>query len=107
MKGLTDLMGKAREMQARMQEMQEKLAMLEVEGMSGGGLVRCTLSGKGLMTALHIDGNLLTPTEGEVLEDLVIAAQNDAKGKLEARAAEEMRRLGAELGLPPGFNLPF
>ncbi len=104
---LTDLLGKAREMQARMAAMRENLALVDVEGVTGNGLVRCTLTGKGVMKALHIDESLLKNSEREILEDLIITAQNDAKQKLDARMADEMDKLTLSLGLPPGLNLPF
>ena len=104
---LTDLLGKAREMQARMAAMRESLALVDVEGVAGNGLVRCTLTGKGVMKALHIDESLLKNSEREILEDLIITAQNDAKQKLDVRLADEMNKLTLSLGLPPGLNLPF
>lgn len=107
MMSLTELLGKAREMQARMAEMQENLAVIDVDGMAGNGLVRCTLTGKGVMKALHIDESLLKNSEREILEDLIITAQNDAKQKLDARLSDEMNKLTSSLGLPPGLNLPF
>jgi hypothetical protein len=101
------MMKQAQEMQARMAEMQEKLGELEVEGASGGGLVAVTLSGKGEMRRLKVDPSLADPAEVEVLEDLIIAAFNDAKAKVEARVAEEMQKVTGGLQLPPGMQLPF
>lgn len=107
MKNLGNLMKQAQEMQARMQEMQEQLAQAEVTGTSGAGMVQMTLNGKGEARAVKIDKSLIDPNEAEVLEDLILAAFNDARAKVEARAAEEMQKLTGGLQLPPGFKLPF
>jgi len=107
MKDLLGLMSKAKEMQAKMQEMQAEIAALVVEGQSGGGAVTVSLTGKGEMTAIRIDPDLLKPDEAEILEDLVLAAHNDAKAKVDAAAAERTRALTAGLPLPPGMKLPF
>jgi len=107
MKNLGQLMKQAQEMQSRMQELQQKLAELELEGASGGGLVKVTVNGKGEMRRIKIDPALADAKEIEVLEDLVVAAFNDAKAKVEARLAEEMQRLTGGLPLPPGLKLPF
>jgi len=106
-KDIMGLMKKAGEMQAKMQEMQEEAANAEVSGTAGGGLVSLTMNGKGEMRALSIDPSLLNADEGEILEDLIIAAHNDAKGKSEALMQEKMQRLTAGLPLPPGMKLPF
>ena len=107
MKNLGNLMKQAQEMQTRMAEMQERLAAAEVEGVAGGGMVRITLNGKGDMRALRIDPVLVDPEEIGVLEDLLIAAHNDARGKVEEHAAGEMSKLTGGLDLPPGMKLPF
>ena len=107
MKNLGNLMKQAQEMQARMQELQEQLAQAEVTGTSGAGMVQMTLNGKGEARAVRIDKSLIDPNEAEVLEDLILAAFNDARAKVEARAAEEMQKLTGGLQLPPGFKLPF
>jgi nucleoid-associated protein EbfC len=107
MKDLLGLMGKAKEMQAKFQAMQEEIAALEMTGQSGGGLVKVTLSGKFEMRALDIDTTLMRPDEGEILEDLIIAAHNDAKSKVEAAMQEKTQQLTAGLPLPPGMKLPF
>lgn len=83
MKDLLGLMSKAKEMQAKMQAMQEDMASLEAVGQSGGGLVTVTLSGKFEMKSLKLDPSLIKEGEGEILEDLILAAHNDAKGKVE------------------------
>ena len=107
MKTLGQLMKQAQEMQEKMAEMQESLAAIEVEGSAGAGLVKVTLNGKGEMRRLRIDPTLANPDEAEVLEDLVVAAHNDAKGKIEARVQEETQKLMGGLPLPPGMKLPF
>jgi len=107
MKNLGQLMKQAQEMQSRMQELQQKLGELELEGASGGGLVKVAVSGKGEMRRIKIDPSLADAKEIEVLEDLIVAAFNDAKAKIEARVAEEMQRLTGGLPLPPGLKLPF
>jgi DNA-binding YbaB/EbfC family protein len=107
MKNLGQLMKQAQEMQSRMQEMQQKLAEVEIDGAAGGGMVKVTVNGKGEMRRLKLDPALVDPKEVEVLEDLIVAAFNDAKAKAEARAAEEMQKLTGGLNLPPGLKLPF
>ncbi len=91
MKDLLGLMGKAREMQAKFQAMQDEIATIEASGQSGGGLVSVTLSGKFEMKALKVDPSLLKDDEAEILEDLIVAAHNDARAKVE-QAMDAMRR---------------
>ncbi|MFM7346373.1 MAG: YbaB/EbfC family nucleoid-associated protein [Tagaea sp.] len=107
MKNLGALMKQAQQMQSKMAEMQEKLAGLEVGGRSGGGLVEVLATGKGDIKRLKIDPSLLVPAEVEVLEDLIVAALADAKAKVEAAAADQMREVTGGLSLPPGMKLPF
>ncbi len=107
MTNLGKMMKQAQEMQARMAEIHERLANLEISGTSGGGMVLATLSGKGELRALKIDPSLADPDDVEVLEDLIVAACADAKAKVEARVAEEMANLTGGINLPPGLNLPF
>ena len=107
MKDLLGLMGKAKEMQAKFQAMQEELTHVEATGQSGGGLVSVTLSGKGEMKSLKIDLSLVKPDEAEILEDLVLAAHNDAKAKVEQIMQEKTRELTAGLPIPLGMKLPF
>jgi DNA-binding YbaB/EbfC family protein len=107
MKDLMGLMGKAKEMQAKLQAMQEEMATLEVEGQAGGGLARVTLNGKGEMKSLKIDPSLFKEDDIEILEDLLLAAHNDAKTKLDAALQEKTRAMTAGLPLPPGMKLPF
>ena len=107
MTNLGKMMKQAQELQAKMADMQATLEAVEIDGASGGGLVTATLSGKGELRRLKIDPALVDPAEIEVLEDLVIAAVNDAKRKVEANAAEEMKKVTGGLQLPPGLSLPF
>ena len=107
MKNLGQMMRQAQEMQARMSEMQQQLGNIEITGDAVGGMVEVTLNGKGEMRALKIDPSLLQAGEEEVLTDLIIAAHNDAKAKVEARIAQEMSKLTGGLELPPGLKLPF
>ncbi len=107
MKDLSELMKQAGAMQARLKEAQEKIAALEIEGQAGGGMVKIAMNGKGYCKGVAIERALMNPEEGEVLEDLIAAAINDAKSKLETEAAEQMKSLTAGLALPPGVKLPF
>lgn len=107
MKNLAQMMKQAQEMQSRVAEMQEALAGVEITGQSGGGMVEVTLNGKGEMRALRIDPSLFSPDDAGMIEDLVIAAHADAKGKVEAHVAAEMSKLTGGIELPPGLTLPF
>ena len=107
MKDIMGLMKQAQAMQARMQEVQAEMERAEVEGQSGAGMVRVTLTAKGAMKAVAIDPSLLTPGEGEILEDLIMAAHEDARKKAEAVMEEKMKAVTAGLPLPPGMKLPF
>ncbi len=107
MKDLLGLMGKAKEMQAKFQAMQEEMQNLEATGQAGGGLVNVTLSGKFDMKSLKIDPSLFKESEVEILEDLLLAAHNEAKKKLEQQIQEKTQALTAGLPLPPGMKLPF
>jgi nucleoid-associated protein EbfC len=107
MKNLGQMMKQAQQMQAKMAEMQARLDQVEMTGAAGGGLVQVTLNGKGEVRKLKIDKSLVDPNEVEVLEDLVLAAFNDAKQHIESHVAEEMAKLTGGLKLPPGMKLPF
>ncbi len=107
MKNLGDMMKQVQAMQARMGDMQTKLEATTVTGQSGGGLVKVTLNGKGMMTAVVIDPSLLKPEEREIIEDLIIAAHSDAKNKVESLMAEELKSVTGGMALPPGMKLPF
>jgi DNA-binding YbaB/EbfC family protein len=107
MRDIMGMMGKVKEMQAKMEKMQAEIASLEVEGKSGGGLVTVKLNGKGTMLGLKIDPSLFKEDDVEILEDLIVAAHNDAKERAEAVTAEKSRELTAGLPIPPGMKLPF
>jgi DNA-binding YbaB/EbfC family protein len=107
MKNIGQIMKQAQQMQTKMAELQEQLAALEVSGSAGGGMVQVTMSGKGELRGVKIDPTLANPDDVEVLEDLIMAAANDAKSKVEARVQEEMQKLTGGLQLPPGMQLPF
>jgi DNA-binding YbaB/EbfC family protein len=107
MKDLLGMMGKAREMQAKFQQMQEELANVEAAGQSAGGLVKVTLAGKFEMKSLKIDPSLFKEDDVEILEDLILAAHNDAKAKLEAIMQQKTQELTAGLPIPPGMKMPF
>ena len=105
MAGMFDLMKQAQAMQAKMQEVQAELERLEVEGQSGGGLVRVTLTAKGHMKGISLDPTLLKPEDKDMLEDLIVAAHDDARKKGERLMEERMKSLTAGLPIPPGLKL--
>jgi DNA-binding YbaB/EbfC family protein len=105
MKNIMGMMKQAQELQSKMAELQTELEALEVEGASGGGLVKVTLTGKGAMARISIDASLIKPDDSEILEDLIVAAHNDAKQKAEKAMAEKMQALTSGLPLPPGLKL--
>lgn len=107
MKNLGQMMKQAQEVQTRMQEMQERLAQAELTGASGGGMVTITMTGKGEVRRVQIDPGLIVPDDREVLEDLVAAAVNDARQKVDAYTQEETQKIMGGLQLPPGVKLPF
>ena len=107
MKDLMGLMGRAKEMQAKFQALQQEIANIEISGQSAGGLVQVTLTGKFEMKALNIDPSLFKEEEVEILEDLILAAHNDAKVKLEQTMQQKTAELTAGLPIPPGLKLPF
>ena len=102
-----NMMKQAQQLQKKMAEAQDKLNEIEVEGTSGGGLVKIIATAKGSFKRILIDDSLLKKDEKEILEDLIIAAINDAKQKGEVVAQEEMKSLTGGLPLPPGMKLPF
>ena len=107
MKNLGQMMKQAQEMQNKMSEMQDKLSDLEVVGAAGGGMVKVTMTGKNEMRRVKIEPELMGPENLEMLEDLIVAAVNDARSKIEIRVSEKMSELTGGLQLPPGFKLPF
>lgn len=104
---MAKMMKAAQDMQAKMAELQEELGRTVVIGESGAGLVKARCTAKGQITGLDIDPAILVPSEKEVVEDLIIAALNDAQTKAQARSQQELKRLTEGLGLPPDFKLPF
>ena len=107
MPDLNELMKMAQEAQAKLLQAQEDLDRVEVEGVSGGGMVRIRASAKGRVISVEIDQSLLQPSEKQMVEDLIAAAINDARGKADLAAQEAMRNATGGLQLPPGVKLPF
>ena len=107
LKDLGGLMQQAQAMQQKMQELQAELERLEIVGNSGAGMVKVTVSGKGETRRIDIDPSLFKPEDKVVVEDLIVAACNDARGKAEATMQERMAELTKGLPLPPGMKLPF
>lgn len=107
MRDMMDMMKKAKEMQAKMGQMQEELANMEIVGSAGGDMVTITIDGKGNMRSVKIDDGLISDGDGEIIEDLILAAHLDARKKLEANSADKMSEITSGLSLPPGMKLPF
>ena len=105
LKDLGGLMQQAQQMQQKMKELQDELEHLEIVGNSGAGLVTVTVSGKGETRRIEIDPSLFKPEDKGVVEDLVVAACNDARSKVEARVQEQMKSITGGMPLPPGFKL--
>jgi hypothetical protein len=105
LKNLGNMLKQAQQMQSKMAEMQAKLEASEVDGQSGGGMVKVRLTGKGDLRRVTIDPSMMD--DREVLEDLIVAAHADAKQKVEAMMGEEMQKATAGMSLPPGLKLPF
>tara|TARA_B110000444_G_scaffold243131_1_gene261146 strand:- start:658 stop:981 length:324 start_codon:yes stop_codon:yes gene_type:complete len=107
MVNLGNMMKQAQQLQQKMADAQEKLSAIEVEGVSGGGVVKVVATAKGEIKRINLDESLLKPEDKEITEDLIVAAVNDAKQKGEAAAQEEMKSVTGGLPLPPGMKLPF
>jgi len=107
MKNLDDIFNMAKNFQDELTKAQANLDKIEVEGVSGGGLVKVRATAKGNIIAVDIDPSLLQPSEKQMLEDLVAAAFNDARTKADAVSSQEMGKMTSGLPLPPGFKLPF
>lgn len=107
MKNLGQMLKQAQQMQEKMGEMQSALEQAEVDGEAGGGMVRVTLNGKGDMKAVKIDPAIFSAEEAEMIEDLIVAAHNDARARAQERMQEEMAKMTGGLQLPEGFKLPF
>ena len=107
MVNIGNMMKQAQQLQKKMSEVQEKLNSIEVEGVSGGGLVKVTASAQGQIKRIKLDDSLLSKEEKEMTEDLIVAAINDAKQKGESVSQEEMKLVTGGIPLPPGIKLPF
>ncbi len=107
MKNIGQMMKQAQQMQSKLAEMQAKMGETEVQGASGGGMIEVVLTAKGDLRKIKIDPKVVDPADVEMLEDLIVAAFNDAKVKAEAMMQGEMSKLTGGLNLPPGFKLPF
>ena len=107
MNNLDDIMAMAQNVQAELQKAQASLDTIEVEGAAGGGLVKVRASAKGRIIGLSIDDSLIVPADKQMLEDLVVAAFNDARAKADDVSGAEMSKMSAGIPLPPGFKLPF
>ena len=107
MVNIGNMMKQAQQLQKKMAEAQETLGSIEVEGISGGGLVKVTATAKGEIKRIILDDSIMKPDEKEITEDLIVAAINDAKQKGEAAAQEKMKDITGGLPLPPGMKLPF
>jgi hypothetical protein len=106
MKNFTDLISQAKKMQEKMKETQDMLKKIQVEGLSGGGSVKVIMNGEGELKKITFDDILLKESK-EILEDLIVAAHNDAKSKLKQKTSEEISKVTGGIDLPPGFKLPF
>ena len=106
MKDFSDLITQAKKMQEKMKETQESLKKIEVEGISGGNSVKIIMNGDGELKKIFLD-NILMKESKEIVEDLIVAAHNDAKSKLKKKTSEEISKVTGDVSLPPGFKLPF
>ena len=106
MPDFSDLVSQAKKMQEKMKETQEALNKIEVEGISGGGAVKVIMNGEGDLKKISLDEKLLKETK-EIIEDLVVAAHNDAKYKMKKKTSEEISKITGGISLPPGFKMPF
>jgi DNA-binding YbaB/EbfC family protein len=100
------MMKQAKELQSKMGDLQEQMGTVEAEGTSGGGLVTVRVNGKQELMGVRIDPSLLKPEEGEIVEDLIVAAHADAKAKVDAAVQEKTQEMMSGLGLPPGMMPP-
>lgn len=107
MKDLNDILGMATKMQEELQKAQNDLESVQVEGVAGGGLVRITATAKGRVTRIALDDSLIVPSDKTMLEDLIVAAFNDARVKAEEAAGQHMGKIASGMPIPPGFKLPF
>ena len=106
MTNFSDLISQAKKMQDKMKESQEILKKIEVEGVSGGNSVKVLMNGDGELKKIFLDNNLIKKSK-KIIEDLIVAAHNDAKSKLKKKTSEEISKITGGIDLPPGFKLPF
>ena len=106
MTDFNNMLKQAQEMQTKMMYAQKKIEEIEAEGSAGGGLVKVSVNGKNHVTNVTIDPSLLVADEVDILEDLILAAHNDAKDKVQQKSADEMSSITGGLKLPPGFKMP-
>ena len=106
MKDFSDLITQAKKMQEKMKETQESLKKIEVEGISGGNSVKIIMNGDGELKKIFLD-NILMKESKEIVEDLIVAAHNDAKSKLKKKTTEEISKVTGGIDLPPNFKFPF
>ena len=106
MPDFTDLISQAKKMQEKMKETQEALKKIEVEGLSGGSTVKVIMNGDGDIKKITFNNSLFKESK-EIMEDLIVAAHNDAKLKLKKKTSEEISKITGGIDLPPGFKLPF
>ena len=106
MADFSDLVSQAKKMQEKMKETQEALKKIEVEGISGGNIVRVIMNGDGELKKISLDDKLLKESK-QIIEDLIVAAHNDAKIKLKKKTSEEISKVTGGISLPPGFKIPF
>ena len=104
---MAKMMKAAKEMQTKVEQLQQDLETVTVVGESGAGLVKATATAKGVLTGLDIDPSIFNPDEKEVVEDLILAAIKDAQSKAAQKSQEEMTKLTEEIGLPADFKMPF
>lgn len=105
MTNMADMMQKAQAMKQKMQEMQQKVMLMEIEGTAGAGMVNIVANGKGELRSVKIEPGIVNADDVEMLEDLIVAAVNDARAKAEQKVAEETQKIMSDLGLPPGLDL--
>ena len=106
MTDFNDLISQAKKMQEKMKETQDALKKIQVEGVSGGNMIKVVMNGDGELIKINIDESLFKESKG-ILEDLIVAAHNDAKSKLKKKTSEEISKVTGGISLPPGFKFPF
>lgn len=107
MANMMQMMAKAQKFKTQMQELQARVGATDVHGEAGGGVVKCTITGKFDVRQIKIDPSIIKADDAEIMEDLIVLALNDARNKAEKLMGEETSKLMKDLGLPPGLDLPF